>query len=437
MGIQSLGFGGSSAGGASSLPVGFQGSIPVFSSQADLPAGANPGDQAFVISDLFEFNGTTNMWELSQANSSTLQSQNLFKGTLTNGGSWDFGSYADLEALQAAGFEKLHMTVATGHTATGIWRDWIHSEVFIADVLVESLANAIPRRILHYFDGANSVSMNMTNSSSGTLSLGGGAYAPADALVTVTGVRSAPVSSTSVGTFLPDKEIGTDLNGPAGMTETDGLLPLIDGYTVVGGVATYPKFAAKIPSFVVGGDLVVPTGFSGAVVRNLGGNAAGFMTPQADATAPNGLNVVSRFNRGENTSANGGAFRLTGAGSEINVNGVITGDPETRMQNFGMQKYLKLDNYISTSSVSALSNELTQKGLSTGGGTLRTILLPEPFANTDYLVFTTSDIGTSAPPTDGAAREATVGNKTTTSFVIRASNGTNIDFAWMAIGDRA
>ena len=54
----------SSGGGG--LPPG---SIPVYPDVSSLPSGANPGDQAFVISDLFEFNGTTNMWELIERGS--------------------------------------------------------------------------------------------------------------------------------------------------------------------------------------------------------------------------------------------------------------------------------------------------------------------------------------------------------------------------------
>ena len=50
---------GSSGGTSPALPVAFQGSIPVFASINDLPTGASNGDQAFVISDLFEFDGTS------------------------------------------------------------------------------------------------------------------------------------------------------------------------------------------------------------------------------------------------------------------------------------------------------------------------------------------------------------------------------------------
>jgi len=57
---------------------------------------------------------------------------------------------------------------------------------------------------------------------------------------------------------------------------------------------------------------------------------------KTDTTARNGLGVVSRFNRAENTPVGGGAFRLTGTGSEINVNGVITGDSETAPLHFGV-----------------------------------------------------------------------------------------------------
>jgi len=123
-----------------------------------------------------------------------------------------------------------------------------------------------------------------------------------------------------------------------------GFLPLKD-ITVPNGAIDYPIVAQGAPFLVSGNDLVVTSEWAGIVIRNLGGLAGAEGVFQADATAPNGLNVVSRFNRQENTPTGGGAFRLTGTGSEINVNGVITGDNETRMANMAFQYYMILDSY--------------------------------------------------------------------------------------------
>ena len=151
------------------------------------------------------------------------------------------------------------------------------------------------------------------------------------------------VTVGGAGNASANKVVGFTEIGPMGLTEADGLIPLIDGYTVTGGATTYPLFAAAIPSFVSGADLVVPVGMSGAAIRNLGGNANAFMVPQADAigshshtyTEPNSPTSTQVNNGGGNTIRGRTGSRRTGS----------TGGTETRMQNFGMQVYLKLDNY--------------------------------------------------------------------------------------------
>jgi len=152
--------------------------------------------------------------------------------------------------------------------------------------------------------------------------------------IRVTKLAQATVGASRVGEFFFAK---------SGLSR-QGVVPVTPG-TIVNGAVDNPLWAALYPEYVVGNDIVFPANVAGQFLRNLGGGAEVEGVLQADATAPNGLNVVSRFNRGENTTANGGAFRLTGSGSEVSVNGVVSGDPETRPANRAYQLYTIVDSY--------------------------------------------------------------------------------------------
>ena len=147
-----------------------------------------------------------------------------------------------------------------------------------------------------------------------------------------------------------DKFVGSVFQAEPGRTETDGLIPLIDGYRITNGVAMYPQFALRWPSFTTidpisgSADLLVPVGWNGAFTRNLGGNAAAFATSQADATAPNGLDV--RYRRPstpqpDGVGGNGNGVRFIAE----NIAATVTGDVETRPINVGLQYYLILDGF--------------------------------------------------------------------------------------------
>jgi len=143
---------------------------------------------------------------------------------------------------------------------------------------------------------------------------------------------------------IPDKELATILKGPAGMGEADGLLPLIPLFTIVDGASTYPRFAAKAPSFIVGNDIIVPADFDGAFDRNLGGLSGNEFIIQQDATAVNGLSgtVLGAGVVGSNRRTGGTANSVrTGQTRAV----AFSGDPETRPKNYGTQHYLKLDTY--------------------------------------------------------------------------------------------
>jgi len=144
--------------------------------------------------------------------------------------------------------------------------------------------------------------------------------------------------------------IGFKVEGPPNLEGTIKGLLAVTARTVTNGAVDNPIFAARHPALVSGNDIVIPSDYEGAFSRNLGGNAAAFDVFQNDATAVNGLAGTSRFNRGENTSANGGAFRLTGSGSEITINSTLTGDNETRPNNYALQWYFIMDDYVDPTS---------------------------------------------------------------------------------------
>ena len=57
----------------------------------------------------------------------------IFNNTLTNGGGWNFGSYADVAALQAAGFTRLRFALGAEHASTFTDRNWVYSEYELSD----------------------------------------------------------------------------------------------------------------------------------------------------------------------------------------------------------------------------------------------------------------------------------------------------------------
>jgi len=78
---------------------------------------------------------------------------------------------------------------------------------------------------------------------------------------------------------------------------------------------------------------------------------------------------------------------------------------------------------------------LIQHGTDSSGGNVRTVTFETPYANAEYSVAVTSTAGTGATPADGNVRVGTVLSKTTTGFSIRVNN-TNIDFDWIAVGEK-
>jgi len=142
--------------------------------------------------------------------------------------------------------------------------------------------------------------------------------------------------------------VGTKVECEPGRTEADGLIPLIDGYTIENGVALYPEFAAKYPSFThvdpqtFRVDLKVPVGWNGAVTRNLGGNANAFAVPQSDAIKAHTHNYTRYASIPTNSSTGGNNGRWRGTQNSTSSS---TGDVETRMKNVGLQAYLRLDNF--------------------------------------------------------------------------------------------
>ena len=133
-----------------------------------------------------------------------------------------------------------------------------------------------------------------------------------------------------------------------------GYLPVKPG-TIVDGAIDYPVWSAIYTEFVSGNDIVFPADVEGMFLRNIGGNAGAEGVQQTDRTAVNGLSGQSRFNRGENTSANGGAFRLTGNGNEITNNTELTGDIETNPINRAYQLYTIIDTYSNFDPVAGLT----------------------------------------------------------------------------------
>ena len=135
--------------------------------------------------------------------------------------------------------------------------------------------------------------------------------------------------------------IGFKFEGPPNLESTiNGVLEIRDR-TVPNGAADNPIFAARWPSLVSGNDIVIPADFEGAFSRNLGGNAAAFETFQGHAqaftpNAPTGTQVNS-----------GGGNTVRGR----------TAGPETRPDNFGMQWYFIMDDYVDPTSGGGTSGQ--------------------------------------------------------------------------------
>lgn len=139
-------------------------------------------------------------------------------------------------------------------------------------------------------------------------------------------------------------KIGTKLEAEPGRDENDGLIPLIDGYTITNGATGYPLFAARWPSFVSGLDLVVPAGWNGVFNRNLGGNAAAFGVLQANEIQSHTHPYIDTNHNQFTNNGNGSNVARRGS---VNTNRTTsaTGGVETRPVNIGLQFYLILDNF--------------------------------------------------------------------------------------------
>jgi len=235
--------------------------------------------------------------------------------------------------------------------------------------------------------------------------------------------------------------IGFKFEGPPNLESTiQGVLEIRDR-TVTNGAVDNPIFAARWPSLVSGNDIVIPSNFEGAFSRNLGGNAAAFETFQGHAQAliPNAPTA---------TQVNGGGGNT--------VRGRTAG-PETRPDNFGMQWYFIMDDYVDlNNSVSTPTPKVTAPAVQNyvDIGTMRlqwgvidhldsadggTVTLPVPFADDNYVVQYTLSESTSI---DGPAASVGVNvwteNLTPTQFGHNRDN--DIDFAhihWLAIGRKA
>jgi hypothetical protein len=149
--------------------------------------------------------------------------------------------------------------------------------------------------------------------------------------------------ATVTATGTNERLIGLKIEAEPGRTEADGVIPLVDGYTITGGVALFPIFASKWTSFVQGADLVVPNGWNGSFTRNLGGNADTFETKQGDLIGSHShtytrppINQFTGRGNGGNTARRG-----TNASAQT----ASTGGVETRPENFALQFYLLLDTF--------------------------------------------------------------------------------------------
>lgn len=140
-----------------------------------------------------------------------------------------------------------------------------------------------------------------------------------------------------------ERLVGIKIEAEPGRTESEGVIPLIDGYTITNGAVDFPIFASKWTSFVVGNDLVVPTGWNGSFTRNIGGNADTFETKQGDLIGSHS-HTYNRPPQNQFTGRGTGT-NIARRGTNSNVQTSSTGGIETRPENFGLQYYLILDTF--------------------------------------------------------------------------------------------
>jgi len=163
------------------------------------------------------------------------------------------------------------------------------------------------------------------------------------------------------------RRVGMIERGPSGRTPSEGYLAMSG--VVANGAIDYPIAALRNPQIVSGNDFDF-TKYAGAYDRNLLGNAGAEGVLVQDKTAVNGLTGTTRFNRSENTTSNGGAFRLTGTGSEITANVNFSGDNETAPVTVASQWYLIVDTYTegaASANGGATSDSLNYRGIYGGG----------------------------------------------------------------------
>lgn len=215
-------------------------------------------------------------------------------------------------------------------------RGWPPTEVDVDNFLLEETDGQATDAFVHIHDN-DWVGINLIDAATGEMSFTESGRDVEIAWIELWGHKTKV--SPLVGFMIP---------GPPGLEATITGLREIRARTIVNGAMDYPIFAARRPDLIAanGNDLVISPQYEGAHFRNLGGNAPAFGDFATDKTAANGLSVQSRFTRNENTRTGGGAFRLTGAGSEIPVNGTVSSiDNETAPAGFAQQWYFIFDDF--------------------------------------------------------------------------------------------
>ena len=159
----------------------------------------------------------------------------------------------------------------------------------------------------------------------------------------------------------PSSRVGEFFYAKSGSI-VQGYLAVTPG-AVTNGAVDFPVWAAMYPEFVSGADIVFPADVDGMFLRNIGGNAAAEGTSQADATAANGLRVLTSSSAGGNAfNASTSMFTNTGnVGSQGSV--IPTGDTETRPANRAYQLYTIVDNYNELALAGMVTPTALQNGI--------------------------------------------------------------------------
>ena len=215
-------------------------------------------------------------------------------------------------------------------------RGWSPTELDVDNFLLEATDTQTTDAFVHIYDN-DWVGVNLIDAATGEISFTENGRDVELVWVELWGHKTTV--SPLVGFMMP---------GPPGLEATITGLREIRARTITNGAIDYPIFAARRPDLIAanGNDLVISPQYEGAHFRNLGGNAPAFGDYATDKTAANGLSVQSRFNRGENTRTGGGAFRLTGAGGEIPIDGTVSSsDNETAPAGFAQQWYFIFDDF--------------------------------------------------------------------------------------------